>query len=74
MALSKEAAYTVAEKQYKQREKEKHVENFHRWIGKKPKEDINEKVSDDVDDVDNGDGSGSGRSKAEIEETKDNRL
>lgn len=67
MALSKEAAYSVAEKQYKQREKEKHVENFHRWIGKKPKEDINEKVSDDVDDVDNGDGSGSGRSEAENE-------
>lgn len=66
MALSKEAAYTVAEKQYKQREKEKHVENFHRWIGKKPKEGMNEKVSDDVD-VDNGDGSSAGRSEAENE-------
>lgn len=65
MALSKEAAYSVAEKQYKQREKEKHVENFHRWIGKKPKEGIDEKVSDDVDDVDDVDGSSSGRSQAE---------
>lgn len=67
VALSKEAAYSVAEKQFKQREKEKHVENFHRWIGRKPKEGINEKVSDDVDDVDNGDGSSSGRSEAENE-------
>ena len=67
MALSKEAAYSVAEKQFKQREKEKHVENFHRWIGRKPKEGIDEKVSDDVDDVDNGDGSSSGRSEAENE-------
>ena len=74
MALSKEAAYSVAEKQFKQREKEKHVENFHRWIGKKPKEGIDEKVSDDVDDVDNGDGSGSCRSEAENEGTENHRL
>lgn len=66
MALSKEAAYSVAEKQYKQREKERHVENFHRWIGRKPKEGIDEKVSDDNVD-DNGDGSGAGRSEAENE-------
>ena len=66
MALSKEAAYSVAEKQFKQREKEKHVENFHRWIGRKPKEGIDEKVSDDVDD-NNGDGGSAGRSEAENE-------
>lgn len=65
MALSKEAAYSLAEREYKKSEVEKAAENFRRWIGKKPKEGIDEKVSDDVDDVDNGDGGSSGRSEAE---------
>lgn len=53
MALSKEAAYSLAERNYKQCESEKAAANFRRWIGR-----------DRVNEEDNNDaGNGTGRAR-----------
>lgn len=52
MAKSKEAAYSLAEREYKRSEIEKAAENFRRWIGRdKPGGGFNE------EDTNNGIGS-----------------
>ena len=49
MALSKEAAYSLAERKYKQSEVEKAAENFRRWIGRdKPGGGFNEEDTNNV--------------------------
>lgn len=54
MALSKEAAYSLAERKYKQSETEKAAENFRRWIGKdKPGGGSNEEDTNNVVGTDN---------------------
>ena len=54
MALSKEAAYSLAERKYKQSETEKAAENFRRWIGRdKPGGGFNEKDTNNVVGTDN---------------------
>ena len=41
MALSKEAAYSLAERKYKRSEVEKAAENFRRWIGRDKSDEKN---------------------------------
>ena len=54
MALSKEAAYSLAERKYKQSEVLKAAENFRRWIGRdKPRGGFNEEDTDNVVGTDN---------------------
>jgi hypothetical protein len=54
MALSKEAAYSLAERKYKQSETEKAAENFRRWIGRdKPGGGFNEEDTNNVVGTDN---------------------
>lgn len=54
MALSKEAAYSLAERKYKQSEVEKAAENFRRWIGRdKPGGGFNEEDTNNVVGTDN---------------------
>lgn len=54
MALSKEAAYSLAERKYKQSETEKAAENFRRWIGRdKPGGGFNEEDANNVIGTDN---------------------